>query len=205
MRVSRRCGAALFLCALAVPTAADTLADIETAARWAVEAGNAAALADVIARGRALGGSFAADDPYSLMGFLNALEGLDGGAALAADLRATASRGQLGGAPRQDFTLAAGEERALSVLLVPHERAFVEARLKRGSEAADIDLRVTGPEGALLAEDTGPETGIFGVGALVSHFPESCMPAIITVANTGTTAAEVALLVPLSPRQDCGG
>ena len=179
--------------------------DIRIAADWALAQGNAPALADILARGRAMGASFDVDDPFSLSPLLNSLAALDGGRVLADALLAEASRGQLGGAPRRDFVLEPGASQSISFTLVNGERAFIEARLKRGSDGADIDLTLLDADAAKVAEDAGPETGVTDIGALIIHVPTACEDVTIVVTNRGDAAGDVALLVPLSPKQSCEG
>ncbi|MEM1234001.1 MAG: hypothetical protein AAGH70_07725 [Pseudomonadota bacterium] len=205
MRLKRRLAGLAMALALPLAVGAESLRDIQIAAAWALEKGNAPALADILARGESLGGSFAADDPFTLASYLEALSNLPSGAELASALTSRAARGQLGGAPRRDFVLAPGATREVAFLLADDERSFIEARLKRGSEGADIDLMLLGEAGTALAKDVGPETGIPGVGALIMHLPEVCARVTVSVSNAGAAPAEIALLVPLSARQTCEG
>ena len=200
------CSGALFLLApFHVGASSLDFRSLRVAAQWAVESQNAQALADILTLAETSGGSFAIDDPFSVADLMTALRAMPGGAALASAIEADASRGQIGGAPRQDFALESGSEYRVSAILAKGEAAFIEARLKSGSTNADIDLSVLGEDGSVLAQDVGAETGVVGYGAFVDLYPSVCAPVTIEVVNKGAGAAEVVLLVPQSEQQICSG
>ena len=202
---SFRIGCLSAVTALAItPTlAADIDAPARTAAEWAVETGRADALADSIRLLLETGHSLDADNPFSVADLIEALESLPGGRDLATDIRATAARGQIGGASRRDVDLAPGEVLRIAMLMAPEEYALVEARLFRGGGDADLDIRVFDETGQLLASDIGTETGIEGFGAYAEFWSPTCLAVIIEAENTGTAPGRVALLAPQSGRRSC--
>ena len=90
--------------------ASDLRNNARVAAEWAIERGNPEALADSINLYLDLGGGIEADDPFSVVPYLEALRAMEGGTEPATELLAVKSRGQLGGAPRTD--VVHGHEKA---------------------------------------------------------------------------------------------
>ena len=133
----RRYGAvfAFSLLAIAMPAdAADLRKSARVAAEWAISEQNAGALADSIEILLDHGAALAEDDPFSVSNLMDSLRAIPGGAALAADIEARRSRGQLDGSPRIDLILEPGEIHELPMTMVAREAAFIEARLWRGSD-----------------------------------------------------------------------
>ncbi|MCV6592368.1 MAG: hypothetical protein OIF48_05405 [Silicimonas sp.] len=198
---------ALFLICLLAGQGPGAAEDIRSgaarAAEWALEQENAPALADAITLLLDSGAALDPDDPFSVADLVTSLRRLDGGVALAKTLEARQSRGQFDGAPRQTLTLAAGESREIPMTMVPGEAALIEARLWRGAGGADIDLILRDDEGRVIAEDTGPETGVEGYGVFVEFFPETCLDLTVTLENRGADPARIAVLAPLSLRDSC--
>lgn len=128
---------------------------------------------------------------------------MEGGAALAEALESRGSRGQFEGAPRIDFMLEPGETRSIEMTMVAGEDAFVEALVFQDFDGADIDLTVTGPDGQVLASETGEDTGIPGFGTFVQFWPEVCLDVIVAVENNGSAAGKVTVLAPMSFRDRC--
>ena len=173
------------------------------AAEWAVSARNPQALADSIGLLLDSGYSTDPDDPFSVSVWLEELRGMDSGQALAEELEARQARGQLDGARRTVVRLAPGETMALPMTMVAREPALIEARLWRGSDEADVDLQVLGPDGATIAEDAGPDTGIVGYGVFVEFRPDTCLAIMVELTNRGTGEGRLAVLAPLSLRDTC--
>ena len=173
------------------------------AADWAVSVRNPQALADSIGLLLNSGYSAEPDDPFSVATMLDELRSMKGGAELAASLEAEQARGQLDGARRTVVRLGPGETTAVPMTMVARENALIEARLWRDADGADIDIQVRGPDGELIAEDTGPETGIVGYGVFVEFRPETCLAISLELTNKGTKAGRLAILAPLSLRDTC--
>ncbi len=189
--------------ALSSALAQDLRKSARASADWAISTKNPDALADSIGMLLDSGYSIEADDPFSVSGFLAELRAMDGGAVLADQIEADRSRGQLDGSKRKVVTLGAGETHVEPMTMVAREPALIEARLWRGFEDADIDIEVLGPEGAPIAQDVGPETGITGIGAFVEFRPETCLAITLEITNRSNTEARLAILAPLSLRDIC--
>lgn len=173
------------------------------AADWAIDTENAPALADAIVILLKSGSVLEPNDPYSVAPLVGVLKALEGGASLADQLASLSRRGQIGGAPRRDIVLMQGETYREDIQVAPDEAAFVEARLKRFSGAADTDLRLFWENGALIEEDLGPETGVLGVGNYLEFWPEACASVRIELTNRGQGTGYVAILVPQSRQDAC--
>ena len=132
------------------------------------------------------------------------LRAMPGGAELADALTSTSSRGQFGGAPRIDITVEPGAAHVEELVLAAKETAWIEARLWKDQDGADIDIELLDAKGQLLGKDTGVETGIDGVGALLEHWSETCQSVTLRVSNQGNVAGRVAVIVPQSSRSTCG-
>lgn len=176
----------------------------ETAA-WAIETGNRDALADSIRLLLDNGGVVDPEAPWSAHDLLAALEAMDGGAALAEDIRAEQSRGVAigGGALRYDLLLGAAEEHEIPLVMAQNEPALVEVRPYKGSDGADIDLWVYGPDTTLMGEDTGPESGIEGQMAFVQFTPDRCIPVTVRLFNAGAVPARIAVFAPAATAASC--
>lgn len=148
------------------------------------------------------GGSLAPDDPWSVHDLVLALVALGGPPP--DDRPIAGARGVLQGVSRLDLSLAPGETRTLSLIMAGNETAIVEVRLKRGADAADIDLRVLA-NGSLLREDTGPATGTPEVGAYVEFRTAGCIEVDVEITNTGTGPANAVMLAPATSLPGCGG
>lgn len=173
------------------------------AARWAIETQNAPVLASSLAVLIDRGGTLDDGDPFGVATLAHALREMPGGVALMEDLLANRARGQIGGARRMDVLIGPGQSHEAKLVLVAAELSWIEARLWRGANEADIELDLIGPDGATLAADRGPETGIEGVAALLDVWMETCTNVTLRVTNTGASEGRVAIFVPISPRQDC--
>lgn len=174
-----------------------------TAADWAMSEENPLALADSIKLLLESGSALDPDDPFSVADLLDGLREMEGGASLAEELENSASRGQLDGARRTVVTLEPGETHIQPMTMVARESAFIEARLWRDSEGADIDMRVLGPSGETIADDGGPDSGIPGVGTFVEFWPETCVAITLEIVNRGDRSGRFAIRAPLSLRDTC--
>lgn len=183
--------------------ALDNRQSAQIAARWAVEARNPQALADSLSVLLKEGSTLDREDPFSVSHLADELAVMPGGPDLLEAVLASNSRGQLGGAARLDLELAPGEAHEVEVVLVGRELTWVEARLWRGSEGADIDVVLTGTDGTGLAADTQPQTGVEGIAALLDVWVETCTRARLRITNAGTAAGRVALFVPQTTRPNC--
>ncbi len=176
-----------------------------TLAHWALEAGNAAALSDNLIVYVQEGGTLVADDPFSALPLIAGLRALPGGERLAAQVLATRARGQFGGTPRIDLTLGPGQTHQAPLRLVADEITWIEARLWRGADGADIDITLRAQDGTVLAQDSDPGAGTEGAGALIQFAPQSCLDVTLQVINAGTGAGRVAIMIPQSLRTTCDG
>lgn len=175
----------------------------ETAADWAISQGNAASLADSIEILLETGGSLDPDDVFTVVHLSKALSEMDGGPELLDRLRSLAPRGQIGGAPRQDMKIPAGDTRKLTFEVMTQEPAFVELRLKRASGDADIDLWVMSQGGAVIGKDVGPETGTRKAGNFVEFWPTKCENITLEISNNGPEVADLAVLIPQTSKTTC--
>ncbi|SDO35678.1 hypothetical protein SAMN05216196_10538 [Lutimaribacter pacificus] len=202
--------------ALAMPGAALAEGGTVAARRAAAEAqsaegartGDAALLIAGLRGLLASGATLAPDDPWNASAYMARLRELsaESGDAHARDIAilTARARGSSGGFSRFDLELAPGADEAFTLRVVGAEAAIVEARLKRGSGAADVDLIVTGPDGAVRGSDIGPSSGIVGIAAYVEFVPETCLDITATLVNAGTETARIAVISPpaLEPRCD---
>lgn len=173
-------------------------------AQWALTEGKAQALADSLTLYLREGGTLAQDDPFSAASLLDGLRAMPEGEALAQSIIATQSRGQFGGAPRIDIVLAQEATHLAPLKLAADEITWIEARLWRGSDGADIDLELLDGEGNILAADIGETTGTEGSGALLQLHTDVCLKATLRVTNAGAGPGRVAILIPQSARSVCG-
>lgn len=189
-----------------LPARAQELRDSAwTVAQWALATGNTTALADSIGLYLQEGGVIEADDPFSAHALIEGLRALPGGEAEVERLLATRARGQFGGAPRVDLTLAPGEIHETDLRLVAKEITWIEARLWRGSVGANIDLELVDSDGKRLTMDADLETGTEGNGALLQYAADTCLDVVLRVTNAGSGQGRVAILIPQSVRSVCGG
>lgn len=196
--------------AVPAPDAGRLRAAAERVGAWAMEAGHPAVLASAIEVLLATGASLAPDDPWPAAEMLAALGRMPGGDALAAGIAAsqtaageTRGRGVTSGITRAELTLAPGAATSFEFTFQAREIAGVEVRLKRGSDQADVDLRLVAADGTVLAEDSGPGTGRPGYGLYVEWLPEDCATARAELANVGTGDARLVLLTQPSSRSQC--
>lgn len=174
----------------------------ERVADWAIDHQNADVLATAIDVLLQSGASLDPDDPWSVHALVQALKALGG---TPPDDHPTAgARGVLQGVSRLDLSLAPGESRTVSLIMAGDEAAIIEVRLKRGADAADIDLRVLA-NGDLLREDTGPATGTPEVGAYVEFWAGGCIEIDVEITNAGTEPANAVMLAPATSLLGCGG
>lgn len=174
-------------------------------ASWAIETNNPAVLSDSIRLLLANGGVTDPDAPFSAFEFLVALAAMEGGTDLAEAIRSEQSRGVAsgGGALRYDLRLGAAEDHEISLIMAQGEPAIVEVRTYRGSAGADIDLWVYGPEGTLMGEDVGSESGTEGNMAFVEFVPDRCIPVTVRLLNNGSMPARVAVFAPPALGENC--
>lgn len=175
------------------------------AVEMSIEAKNGQALAESIMLLLEAGHSLEVDDPFTVQPLMVALRGLPEGKDLADGLSNFVARGQIGGAPRVDLVIAAGEAHSQTIRLMSQEPAFVEIRLRKGSDLADIDLQILGPDQKLIVADEGPETGRVGYGNLVEFWPEACVEVTVDITNRGDGDADLVLLIPQSLHTTCDG
>ncbi len=205
------------------PDPAQARASAERLATWAVEARRPALLASAIDTLLAEGATLEPDDPWDAARFVRALRAMPGGAVLATQFGrerrdsgttddilgaldgalVVVSRGAMMGVTRAEITLAPGERASFDLAFQAREVAIIEARLRRGPEAADVDLRVTDASGTTLAEDVGPETGRPGFGLYVEWMPPSCANAQLELANVGAGEARLVMLTEPSEQSQC--
>lgn len=134
---------------------------------------------------------------------LDALRAMPGGTEAAADIGRDQSRGVISGVSRLDVTLAPGETETVLMTMAGGELAVIEARLKRGSLGADLDLIVEGDQGLRL-EDAGPQSGTVDIGTYLEFRPERCIELTVHLVNRGTQSASAVLLAPASSLVSCG-
>lgn len=194
---------ALFVCLGSGALALDKRLAAEIAADWAVEVGNPEALASSLQVLLAEGGTLEPEDPFSVSALAEALQTMPGGPELLETVLASNARGQLGGAARLDLVLDPGQAHEVSMVLVGAELTWVEARLWRGSNGADIDVELTDADGLALGADSDPATGVEGTAALLDVWVDTCTPATLHVRNVGKSPGRVALFVPQSTRAQC--
>lgn len=207
----------------AEPDPAQARASAERLATWAVEARRPAVLASAIDTLLAAGATLEPDDPWDAARFARALRAMPGVHTRAArfggeldtsgvmrdltgymgDAFLSAGRGATMGVTRAEITLAPGARASFDLAFQAREVAIVEARLRRGPEAADVDLRVTDASGATLAEDVGPETGRPGFGLYVEWMPRTCANAQLELANVGAGEARLVMLTEPSEQSQC--
>lgn len=194
----------------AEPDAGRLRAAAEGLGAWAMEAGHPGVLASAIEVLLATGVHLEPDDPWPATEMLAALGRMPGGGALAAALAASHAeadriqgRGVTSGITRVEFTLAPGATTDFEFTFQAREIAGVEVRLKRGSDQADVDLRLVDANGSVLVEDSGPGTGRPGYGLYVEWLPKHCVTARAELANVGTGDARLVLLTQPSSRSQC--
>ena len=175
----------------------------ETLGRWAAAEGETRILSAAIELALSGGASLDPDDPWSLADLATALAAAPDGAARLAEIAAMSARGVVAGVSRSEISLAPGQTETIALRMADGERALVEARLKRGPEGADLDLRVLS-QGGLVAEAVGPETGRAGIGALVYFTPKNCLDVSVELTNAGSAVANAVLLAPASAKLGCG-
>lgn len=183
-------------------SAAQARGAAETLAQWAMATGNRAVLASALDLALRSGASLDPEDPWSMRAAADRLAAAGGEVTRLAQQEDPQSRGVIAGFSRLDMTLEPGESRDVPLTMAGGEAAIVEARLKRGSEGADLDLRLTGPDG-VLAEDTGPDTGTQGVGAYVEFWTEKCIEVEVEIRNIGDAVANAVMLAPASSVIGC--
>lgn len=188
----------MFLILLATPGPASDpgRADLRIAADWAIETGNAAALADSIRLLIDAGATADPDAPFSVAAYLEKLATMEGGAGQVDALRARSARGQVDGAPRMELSLAAKEIRTMTLTMVPGEDAFVEARTANLDTGIEILLR--GPDGEILVTEPIGEFGFY-----YEFVPETCFSIDVEISNPGSDTQRVAIFSPLSDRDTC--
>ncbi len=175
-----------------------------TLAEWAIETENPDVLAAALELAFSGGATLDQDDPWSMADFAQSLAAMPGGAALLAALDQTATRGVISGTTRFETVLAPGAHESVTLTVAREERAVIEARLKRGSTGADLDVVVFADDVQIAAE-TGPESGIEGVGVYIEFFPETCMAVTVEISNLGQGTANAVFLAPASSLVGCDG
>ncbi len=129
---------------------------------------------------------------------------LDGALSLTFRDLSAAGRGGTVGVTRAEISLAPVESAFFDLAFQAREPAILEARLKRGSDGAGVDLRVTDVGGAMLAQDLGPETGRPGFGLYVEWLPPDRVAARAELNNRGAGEAYVVMLTQPSSETRCG-
>lgn len=148
------------------------------------------------------GSALDSDDPFSIAQMAKALVEMTG--APLPPPPDTAARGVIAGISRLDMTLLPGDSLTVPLMLAAEEPAIIEARLKRGSDGADLDIRVTGPDG-VLGQDIGPANGVVGQGIYLEFIPDRCLEVSVDITNAGSTEARAVMLAPASARIGCEG
>lgn len=175
----------------------------EVIGQWATEKDNLNVLAAALELALAGGASLNADDPWSVHDLSVALIALPGGADVLSNILQTNSRGVVSGATRFEATLAPGARKSVSLIMAKGENAVIEARLKRGSHGADLDL-VVFADGKKIADDTGPLSGTDDVSAYVAFVPDTCLAITVEVLNNGEGTANAVFLAPATNLIGCG-
>lgn len=216
---SARGALARFSCVFAVsvvcasPVSSDSLTPFpqirlaaEALAIWGLENDADLALLSGLSGLLASGVSLDATDPWQAHVYASTLRenfGADEHLQSQLSLKLAQSRGVYDGVSRIDTALEPGESLTISVQMAKGEIALVEARIKQGGPAANIDLIVTSLDGELLASDIGAATGIEGTGTLAYWVPETCQKVEISVTNTGDVVARLVIMAPPSLQNDC--
>ncbi|MEM9911720.1 MAG: hypothetical protein AAF922_13145 [Pseudomonadota bacterium] len=171
--------------------------------RWAEAHENQSVLAASIELALRSGASLERDDPWSIAEIVEVLLLMPGGVEEMARINISRTRGVISGVSRLDVTLAPRETETVTMTMAGGELAVIEARLKRDSIGADLDLIIE-TETGLRLEDTGPETGTVEIGTYLEFWPETCMELKIYLSNSGSQNASAVLLAPASSLVSCG-
>ncbi|MEM9551570.1 MAG: hypothetical protein AAGA05_10370 [Pseudomonadota bacterium] len=183
--------------------AAQTRAAAMELGQWAIANSNRAVLANAVELALRSGASLDSDDPWSIADLADRLAAMPGGQADLDRIRATRARGVIAGVSRLDVTLGPGDTHRVPLTMAGDEPAIVEARLKIGSNGADLDLQIVGPNDLML-EDAGPETGTATIGAYLEFRPETCLDIEVILRNVGSGTANAVMLAPASSLIACG-
>ncbi|MEM0936003.1 MAG: hypothetical protein AAGJ91_08880 [Pseudomonadota bacterium] len=171
-------------------------------ARWAIARENVQMLASAVDVALRSGASLDPGDPWSIHPFAERLKAMPGGAAEMDRILSTRARGVITGVSRIDIVLSPGSEERVPLTMAADEPAIVEARLKRGSDGANLDLRVYVGD-TVIAQDTSPDTGAPGVGTFVEFLPDTCVDVEVAIFNAGSGVANAVMLAPASSVIDC--
>ena len=169
---------------------------------WALENDKAEVLQSAIELALGSGASLDAEDPWSISMLANHLAEMPGGAEALLAMQFTRSRGVIAGFSRSDIFLAPGEMESVPLRMAGGEPAIVEARLKRGSEDANLDLFVIDSNG-VIRKDATEATGTMSTGTYIEFWPATCTDIEVQVKNVGTGTANAVIFAPASSLLSC--
>ncbi len=178
----------------------------ETLATWGVENKAYHAVLAGLAGLLAAGVTMEPDDPWRAHEYARILREIAVADPLLLQnlsLQLSQPRGVVDGISRIDAVIEPGETLTVVLKMAQDENALVEARVKRGAGAAEIDLIVMSLDGEVLASDVGAVTGVAGTGTFAQWYSQNCESVEVTISNPGKVPAPIVMMAPPSRESAC--